>query len=430
LNKSLLFTKYLSIMARLKISPLRKNGQNYTRVLAQKLCATMNSETSNKLQLFLFILLAFWLPLSISLSEIFYSIIFVTWITKMVVCKKPLRYTGLEIPIVVFAIAYILTVLFSPSPLESAAILKKPIYVGLFFVLTNSLNSETEKNRLIDFWFLGAMIASAWTIIEYFRGVPRPGGFFGCITFAHFALMFLGVSLALMGLENHKRTSMISASTFTIGVVALFLTCTRGAWIGFLAGLFLFFFIKRKWFSLATSAATLVVIVLVLFTYFPNTRPGKAVRSLIRPFDKQVPYVVDSNLRRLYKWKASLLMFKNHPLFGIGPCEFQKELPNYLSEEVKGKVFKNISFSHAHSIYFDYLATMGIAGFLALLFFLFTVFRLLIRKYKRSNPTFEKNLVLGVLIAVTSFCVGGLTHQSSHDSDILLNLCFLLGLVL
>jgi len=405
------------------------------RILVKKLYAIMNSDTSNKLQLFLFILLAFWLPLSISLSQIFYPIVFATWITKTAVCKRSFRYTGLEIPILVFAIAYILAVFFSPFPLESAAILKKPILVGLFFILANGLKSEIEKKRLIDVWLLGAIIASAWTVIDYFKGTERPGGFFGCITFAHFALMFLGVSLALMGLENHKRTSILSVSTFMVGVFALFLTCTRGAWIGFLAGLFLFFIVKRKWFSIATivsaaCASVLVLTAILSSIYLPESRPGKAVRSLLRPLDKQVPYVVGSNLKRLYKWKASLLMFKDHPFLGIGPCEFQKELPNYLSEEVKTKVFENLSFNHAHSIYFDYLATMGITGFLALLFFLFTVFRLLIRKYKSCTLTFEKNLVLGVLIAVTSFCVGGLTHQSSHDSEILLNLCFLLGLVL
>ena len=345
-------------------------------------------------------------------------------------CCGTLVQVVVEIPIIVFAIVYIAATLFSPSPLESAKILKKPILVGLFLVLTNSLNSEIEKKRLIDVWLLGAIIASAWTIIEYFRGTIRPGGFFGCITFGHVALTFLGVGLSLIGSKDYKRTSILSVLTFTVGVLALFFTCTRGAWIGFVAGLALFFIIKRKWLFLATSTVTLILIVSVLFTYFPNSGPGKAVRSLLQPFDKQVPRVVGSDLRRWYKWKASWEMFKEHPLFGVGPHQLRKELPNYLSEEVGAEIFKHRSWSHAHSIYIDYLATMGIAGFLALLFFFFTVFRLLISKYKSCDSTFEKSLVLGVLIAVTSFCIGGLTHQSSHDSEILLNLCFLLGLVL
>ena len=400
-------------------------------VLVQKLYATMNSDTSDKLQVFLFILLAFWLPLSISLSETFYLLAFAVWLTKMVASKKPFRRTKLEIPIIVFAIVYIAAILFSPSPSESAEILKKPILFGLFFVLTNSLDSEIEKRRLIDVWLLGTIIASIWTVIEYFRGIPRGDlSFFGCMTFGHFALMFLGVSLSLTGLKNYKHTSILSALTLIVGVFALFLTYTRGAWIGFIAGLVLFFIIKRKWFALATSAVTLILITSVLFTYFPNSGPGKAVTSLLRPFDKQVPRVAASNLKRWYKWKASWQMFTEHPLFGVGPQRFQKELPNYLSEEVDAEIFQHRYFGHAHSIYFDYLATMGIAGFLALLFFFFTVFRLLISKYKSCDSTFEKSLVLGVLIAVTSFCIGGLTHQSSHDSEILLNLCFLLGLVL
>jgi O-antigen ligase len=359
-------------MAIIKAFFCRKNGQDYTRVLAQKLCTTMSSNTFDKFQFSLFILLAFCLPLSISLSQTFYVLAFVMWITKMVACKKHFRRTKLEIPIIVFAIVYIVTILFSPYPLESAKILKKPILVGLFLVLTNSLNSETEKSRLIDVWLLGAIIASAWTVIEYFRGTIRPGGFFGCITFGHVALMFLGVSLSLIGLRNYRRTSILSVLTYIVGVLALFFTCTRGAWIGFVAGLVLFYIIKRKWFSLATfvSAASVLILVLttlILSIHDPNSDPAKAARSLSRPFDKQVPNVAESNLRRLHKWKASWMMFKDHPFFGIGPCQFKRELPNYLSEEVKEEFFKDRTFNHAHSIYFDYLATMGIAGFLALL---------------------------------------------------------------
>jgi len=353
------------------------------------------------------------------------------WLTKIVSQgKKSLRYTGLEIPILVLAIVYILAISFSPSPLESAEILKKLVLFGLFFLLANSLNSEAEKSRLINIWFLGAIIASVWTAIEYFRGVSRPGGFFGCITFGHLAPMFLGVSLSLIGLKNYKRTSVLSVLVFAVGVIALFLTFTRGAWIGFIAGLGLFFIIKRKWFSLATCAVALVLIVLVLCVYFPNSEPGKAAASLLQPFNKRIPRVTGSNLRRWYQWKASWEMFKEHPFLGIGLSKFREELPNYLSEEVEAEVFQHQSYSTAHSIYFDYLATMGIMGFLGLLFFLITAFYLLVSKYKTCNPGFDKNLALGVLIAFASFCIGGLTHQSFHDSEILLNLCFLLGLIL
>ena len=392
----------------------------------------MNYNILNKRLTFLLILLAFSLPISITVSEALYALAFFIWLIK-VVCqgKKSLRYTGLEIPGgIVLGIVYILAILFSPCPLESAEILKKFILLGLLPLIANGLNSEIEKNRLTNVWLLGTIIASIWTIIEYFRGTSRPGGFFGCITFGHFALMFLGVSLSLIGLKNYRRTSILSVLTFIVGIFALFLTLTRGAWIGFIAGLVLFIIIKRKWLSLATSTVALILIASVLSIYFPNSESGKAIISLLQPFDRQAPRVVGSNLRHWYKWKASWQMFTEHPLFGVGPYQFEKELPNYLSEEVKAEIFEHRSYGHAHSIYFDYLATMGIIGFSALLFFFYTIFRLLISKYRRCDSAFEKNLVLGVLIAVVSFCIGGLTHQSFHDSEILLNLCFLLGLVL
>ena len=340
-----------------------------------------------------------------------------------------MHHTGLEIPIAVLAVAYILAIIFSPSPLQSAEILRKLIKFGLFFLLANSLDSEIEKCRLVNIWFLGVIAASVWTVIESFRGVSRPGGLSGPMTFGHFAPMFLGVSLSLAGLKDYKRARVLSSMVLAAGTAALFLTLTRGAWIAFTAGLALFFIIKRKWLSLAASAVALVLIGLTLSVYFPDSQPGQAVKSILRPFDKQVPRVT-SNLQHWHKWKASWMMFKAHPLFGIGSYRFKEELPNYASEEVKAKIFNHHSWNHAHSIYFDYLATTGIVGFLGLLFFLFAVFRLLVLKYKSCKSGFDKSLTLGVLIAVTSFCAGGLTHQSFHDSEILLNLCFLLGLVL
>ncbi|UCF42234.1 MAG: O-antigen ligase family protein [Planctomycetota bacterium] len=391
----------------------------------------MKNDISEKAQVFLFILLAFWLPLSLALSEIFYSLAFVTWIIAILARKNnPLHYTGLEVPTAVFAIAYIAAILASPSPMQSAWVLRRFIKFGLIFLLANNFSSKADKLPMIRLWLLGAVIASVWTIIEYVRGVPRPGGFFGPITFGYFAPMFLGVSLSLAGLKQHKRISILSWLSLAVGIPALVLTCTRGGWIGFIASLVFFLIVKRKWFSLTAALGTGVLVVAILSTYFPNSELGIGVRSVLRPFDEQVPRVRGSNLRRWYKWKASWQMFKERPLFGIGPHRFKEELPNYLSEEVHEKLFNHQSYAHAHSIYFDYLATMGITGLLGALFFIFMVFRLLISKYKSQPPAFQKSLALGVLMAFISFCVGGLFHQCFHRSQILLNLCFLLGLVL
>ena len=218
----------------------------------------MNKDILDKLQAFLFVLLAFSLPLSITLSESFFYLAFGVWITRIIACKEPFRYTKLEIPIMVLAAVYTLATLFSPSPLQSARIVRKLVLFGLTFLLANNLNSTAGRNRLINTWFLGAIIASVWTVIEYFRGVPRPGGFFGCFLFGHFASMFLCVSLPLIGLKNYKRTSILSVLTFIVGIFALFLTLTRGAWISFIAGLALFLIIKRKWLFLSNSTVALV----------------------------------------------------------------------------------------------------------------------------------------------------------------------------
>jgi len=286
----------------------------------------MDYNILNKRLSFLLILLAFSLPVSITLSEALYALAFFVWLIKVVSQgKKSLRYTGLEIPGgIVLGIVYILAILLSPSPLESTEVLKKYILLGLLPLIANNVNSEIEKSRLINIWLLGAIIVSLWNIIEHFRGIPRSGG----TTFGHLASMFLFVSLPLVGLKNYKRLSILSMLVLVTGIPALFLNCTRGAWISFITVLILLLIIKRKWLFLATCAITLVLIGLTSFTYFPNSGPGKAVRSLLRPFDKQEPRVVCSNLRRWHMWRVSWQMFTEHPLFGVGLSQFEKEFPN------------------------------------------------------------------------------------------------------
>lgn len=375
------------------------------------------------------ILLAVSLPLSITLSETFYYLAFLVWITGTIVRKRSFNRTGLEAPIAVLAAAWILAVVFSSSPVESARILKKLIIFGLFFFLANSLDSDSERGQLISIWLLGAILASLWVVVQHFQGILRPGGPFGYIVFAHFAAMLLGVCLPLMGLRNRRRTAALAIAAFVVGVPALLLTLTRAGWMSFLVGLAVFFLVKHKWFSLATSAGALALIALTVAVYAPNSEAAMEVKSILRPFDNTVPRVAGSNLHRWYMWKASLQMFKDHPLLGIGPGQFYHELPNYLSEQVKAEVFEGRSHDHPGSMFFDYLATMGIVGFGALLFFLAAVFRLLILRYKSCDSTFCKSLVLCVLLAFTCFCTGGLFDQTFHSSNILLNLCFLLGLV-
>jgi len=94
----------------------------------------MNDNILNKPLTILLILLAFSLPLSITLSEAVYALAFLVWLIKVASQgKESLRRTRLEIPILVLAVVYVLAIVFSPSPLESAEILKNLFFLDYFF---------------------------------------------------------------------------------------------------------------------------------------------------------------------------------------------------------------------------------------------------------------------------------------------------------
>ena len=406
----------------------------------------------NKTAQFVFIsLFAFSLPLSISFSQIFLAITFCNWVIGIFVARQidlssrqltiPFRTisyafkdffnsTPLFVPIIAIGVVFAVSTLFSPFPTESVSIFKKLILLCSIPLIILSIDSQKQKRMLLDFWLLAALIISALAIIEGVMGAGRPGSFLGPITFGHVIVMVLPISLAMLLFKNDKYRYILAAIVLCVATVAIIMNNTRGAWIAGIPGIALIFIVRRNWLLITAFIIVLAAGCIFLFSCFPDSNLAKRVHSVLSPFDKKQGYVAKHNMPRWHKWKAAIGMAKDHPVVGVGPEQFKRRLPEYLSDEVKAKYFRNVHYENAHNMYLDYAATMGIPGLLVLLFFIFSCFRELISKYRNCAIGYNKNLLLGVLAAFVCFCISGLTHQSMHDSEILLNICFLLGLAL
>jgi O-antigen ligase len=111
-------------------------------------------------------------------------------------------------------------------------------------------------------------------------------------------------------------------------------------------------------------------------------------------------------------------MFQESPWFGQGYDSFGFRIP----------LFSNLPLSSPgtpldpHNMYLEFLATSGLLGFLAFLFFLGSIFRLVWERLAVS-PWFVTSL--GVLI---SFCVGGFFDRYFDMPHTLVPVFLLLGL--
>ena len=194
------------------------------------------------------------------------------------------------------------------------------------------------------------------------------------------------------------------------------MTQGRGAWLGFLGGLFVVVFLLMKNKKLFIAGVILVG-VLGIGTV---TSKGLENNRYIKRFESIQNLEDTSNKIRLFMWESSIDMFKNNLPFGVGRDNASKYALEYMEknrkyDEMKGKYakahLKEIAGSgNLHSMYFTTLAEEGILAFPFIgmfLFILYRQFRYCIARERDLNFY----LVVGTMGMLVAFLVGGLTEN-------------------
>lgn len=112
---------------------------------------------------------------------------------------------------------------------------------------------------------------------------------------------------------------------------------------------------------------------------------------------------------RVEMWMDSIKMFKVSPIIGIGISDFKNRNKELVSQ---GVLKPRREFGHAHSIYFNILATTGLLGFIGLLFFVFWLpLKFFLKIWRNTESTVLKFYSLSGIILISSFMVFGLTES-------------------
>lgn len=373
------------------------------------------------------LLFAAVLPFSLSLSHLLSAVMIIIGVLMFIQDRKILSANGLLLPFAVLILTYLLASIFSPEPQVSIVIMKKLTPFLLLFLLPAFRLTQQSKQNLLMLWLGVTLIHSLLVAGQYLAGQIRPGGTFGYMFFGHFICIPLSVCMVMLWSKISKSFKYFTAITLIIGSIALFATMTRGAWIAFLAGTVMFLIIKKQWAIIICGLLLMSIAAGVAVNRFPKSKPAQAIQSIIHPLDNSNRRTAISNASRILMWQAAIGMAKDRPLFGVGPWRFRSEVRNYVPDPATKA---DIDHDHAHSIYFDALGTMGIVGFAALLYFLGSLFYVLIRQYRFAPAGLDKTFLLGSIMVMVCFCVGGLTEQCFHRAQSTLNLCFIIGLSL
>ena len=248
------------------------------------------------------------------------------------------------------------------------------------------------------------------------------------------SLLLLAVVVYATAYRKIKERVIYSLS-FILAIIALVMTQGRGAWLGFLAGLFIVLFLlikNKKLFIVGVVLVGVLGIGLVTSKGLENNRYIKRFESINNLEDV-------SNKIRLFMWESSVDMFKNNLPFGVGRDNASKFALEYMEKNKKYDEMKHkwakahlkeiASSGNFHSMYFTSLAEEGILFFPFIGMFLFILYRQ-VRYCIGRERDFNFYLVVGIIGMLVAFLVGGLTENVWREIWKSNMLVFCLGLYL
>ncbi len=307
------------------------------------------------------------------------------WGWKMLRCRRTLRVTRMDLPVLLLGIVYFLSGAFTGRE----ALLQgwtKALLLSLYFPWRSFFRRKQwifkarfliEISALIcaflgTFQYILGKAPLDWVDLDRFSGIG--GRVTSCFSNPNFFAMYLLLTIPLSlanGLSKNvsARSRSVSWIAFVVQSAALLLTWSRGAWLGWIVaiGTLLVFFSPR------TKA-------LFVFLLPPIVAALSWAPATVRNRFSSIGSFGESSIRfRLYTWKGVWRMIKAHPLgVGVGESTFRA---HYLPYAVSGTE----GVTHTHQIFLQIWSELGIQGLFLLLIFLLLL--VLLFFYKKGAPS-------------------------------------------
>ena len=243
-------------------------------------------------------------------------------------------------------------------------------------------------------------------------GVFRVGGpldpnFFGQV------LLATAVLALYLALSSRSRGSRGLALGILVACIATTgLTGSRGALVATAAAFCLVLLLAPIPRDIGVGIAALVVVAGLIF--MPSGLQARLGLSSSSSADPEVAKVTQGSEDAIQGRKsenlAALQMFRDHPIFGVGPGNYSR---HYLSYSEQIGLDPRLAAREAHSLYLGSLAETGIIGGCALV----VVLWLALRGAWRARRAFRGSdalLAEGIFVSLVSFLVAGLFLHAAY----------------
>ncbi|MFA5933542.1 MAG: O-antigen ligase family protein [Microgenomates group bacterium] len=412
----------------------------------------------------------FWTPYNFELFEynkmmlvyLLTTLVSTVWVWEMIKRKSLiLKSTPLDIPILLFLGANILSTVFSIDPHVSwwgyysrsnGGLLSIISYTVLYYALVSNFSS-TDAIKFLKAAVFGGVIVALYAIPEHFGVSPScvilnqqltdacwvqdvQARVFATLGQPNWLAAYLAMLIfpALYFLLTNTKKSFLSLYSLILILfyMAFTFTYSRGATLGLLGGLVVFcyfqlspyfnqFVTRFKNFDFSFKKIKLNSFIYILISFvIINILFGSALTSfkLLSKFAPpprgglitQAPVVTGTQLEnggtesgviRLIVWKGAIQIFLHNPILGTGVETFAYSYYNFRPVEHNLVSEWDFLYNKAHNEFLNYLANTGAVGFLAYLGLILTFIYWSVKKIIFSKS--DKLILIVILASIISY---------------------------
>ncbi len=368
---------------------------------------------------------------SVALSSILFGLALLLWLILIARRASPsFRAPPFTPFLIAYALAIVVSILFSHNPGESWGYLVKLLRLAPVFLILTFL----DRRDLV--WTLCGVVAMAalsavYALLQYTWLIDvdllnRIRGFMGhWMTFSGQMMMVLVALAGLAAFRPWARKQLgegrsgdrlllpaVGGLMVLLGL-SLLLTFTRNAWLGCFVG-FLVLLALFDWRWLIPFAAAAV---LIFFLFLPE------------PFQARLLAGLDlrdtTNKGRVELIQAGLNMVRANPLTGVGPRMVPRTARFYAPSYESSPEFPAWLYQHLHNTPLQVAAETGLIALAAWLgWWIFVFWDLLRRARDAANDALTGYLTRTGVAVLAAFLTSGLLEYNFGDSELLTLLLF------
>jgi O-antigen ligase len=273
------------------------------------------------------------------------------------------------------------------------------------FVLV-AVRSQADVRRVLTALVLSYVLVFPYAVRQMIRFGERLGvGLYETNYLATILVLLVPLAFTLAWQQRDPARRLLWLGAGLLLVVMVFLTSSRGGFVGLLAAGVVFVYRRRGLAGAAVVLLALIVSVLVL----PTDVGSRALATLFQDDSRLPPGLEVSNRAHVALFWAALRMIGDNPLFGVGPLNFKS-----LSTVYTGLNQGNI----AHNSFLEIAAELGLPVLIVFLMLLATTFRTLGRVARlRGGPEVRElaGWAEGLRSGLLGFLVAGCFISAQYE---------------